>query len=128
MKTYTSIIEEVAQFYSEDPSRRAKDDAGICCYLTDDGRKCAVGRYLSDPEKFRHARCNAENLLLNASIQALMPEVQHLKDTDFWQRLQRFHDDDRHWILTDYQDATSRKLTTTGEAYLRQLKFVYANR
>jgi hypothetical protein len=44
------VLEETLQFYWEDPERRAVSGNGNCQYITDDGRKCAVGRLLSDEQ------------------------------------------------------------------------------
>ena len=49
MKTKTEIINETIQYYSEDTSRRSKND-GDCSYFKKN-KMCAVGRCLIDPMK-----------------------------------------------------------------------------
>lgn len=41
-----AFLDEMIEFYSADPSRRANTQHG-CEYQTTDGRKCAIGRHLT---------------------------------------------------------------------------------
>lgn len=60
MKTKLEIIEETAAYYCEDPSRRAYNRVNMfafeptCQYITLDGRRCAVGRYLLNPREIEN--------------------------------------------------------------------------
>ena len=42
------FLEDTIKYYSEDPSGRRSVENGQCMYKSSDGRKCAVGRFISD--------------------------------------------------------------------------------
>lgn len=127
-KTKKEIILETAAFYGEDPSRRAvikEDGRAKCRYLTEDGRKCAVGKCLIEGEKILsvgivgamsaelvdgqvHDIANLEDIL--------MPEYRG-HDTDFWARLQEFHDCDVHFTDTGLSEDGEHKLEFLLEQY-----------
>jgi hypothetical protein len=120
-KTKKEIILETAEFYGSDPSRRAvvqQDGRAKCRYLTEDGRKCAVGRCLIEGGEL-HCHCSAfdngcevfsatwadtpVNRITNLQ-DILMPEYRgHY--IYFWERLQEFHDCDSHFTDTGLSKA-----------------------
>jgi len=107
-KTKKEIILETAEFYGSDPSRRAvvnQDGRATCRYLTEDGRKCAVGRCLIEGEKMLYDSTQDDSTQVLVSAESadiavnritnlrdvLMPEYRG-HDIYFWKRLQEFHD------------------------------------
>jgi hypothetical protein len=129
-KTKKEIILETAAFYGEDPSRRAvitQDGRAKCRYLTEDGRKCAVGKCLIEGEKILSVgivgAISAELVDIAVSEienleDVLMPEYRG-HDTYFWSGLQEFHDSDFHF--------TDTGLSEHGQRYLNLLLEQYAN-
>ena len=127
-KTKKEIILETAAFYGEDPSRRAvvnQDGRAKCRYLTEDGRKCAVGRCLIEGGKMLSVgivgAISAELVDMAVSEiynleDVLMPEYRG-HDTDFWVRLQEFHDCDVHFTDTGLSELGERKLEFLLEQY-----------
>ena len=113
-KTKKEIILETAEFYGSDPSRRAvvqQDGRAKCRYLTEDGRKCAVGRCLIEGGKIFHGDSVDAQEAMSAELanmpvnditnlqDVLMPEYRG-HDIYFWERLQGFHDCDNHFTDT----------------------------
>lgn len=110
----TEIIKETAAVYNS--ANRALDAAtGDCMYLTNDGKKCAVGRCMAHP-----------TITMTGSVGTLRENYQHylsLEDEllpdyrghslDFWDGLQRFHDTPHFW--------TSTGLSGSGQEYLDYL-------
>ena len=49
-QTRNEFLEEMVAYYSEDPKGRRSVFRGtmVCMYNAGDGRRCAIGRYLSD--------------------------------------------------------------------------------
>lgn len=107
--TANEIIIETLQYYLEDPSRRAVStpaEAGKCKYLTEDGRRCAVGRCLvSNLEGVDLTTLITDVHGLNAELQdvllgglegALKPEYRG-HSIKLWTMLQQMHDDYALW-------------------------------
>jgi hypothetical protein len=129
-KTKKEIILETAEFYGSDPSRRAvvnQDGRAKCRYLTEDGRKCAVGRCLIEGKKMLYfgnqEPMSAEliDIAVNeiANLQdILMPEYRG-HDIYFWGCLQEFHDSDFNF--------TDTGLSECGQNHLEFLLKQYAD-
>ena len=110
MKTKTEIIEETAAFYNL--SNRGYDkESNSCRYLTGDGKMCAVGRCLINPEEQQFNEEGAHTLL-SCSFDLLKKEYR-IEDLDFWYNLQRFHDCRSNW--------TDSGLSSDGELEKRRL-------
>lgn len=64
---------------------------GECVYLTSDGRKCVLGKYLLHPEK--HGILSVEDVFRNKNQEdILVPEAVGILNTEEWNALQRLHD------------------------------------
>lgn len=48
MKTQEQFIIDTLLPYKEDPETRAVSRYDLCTYLTDDGKKCAIGKHLKE--------------------------------------------------------------------------------
>ena len=101
-KTAKEIVEETVQYYGQDPvAKRAMStqERGKCCYLTSDGRMCAVGRCLRSPEHYLYDSesvafiCSGDNQVLD---DMLKPEYRG-HPISFWQSLQELHDLNQNW-------------------------------
>lgn len=111
------LIENTAAFYN------TKNWAAIegpnsweCKYETEDGKNCAVGRWmtLEAKEKYKSPYCGgitdvitdsirdrafylADRPERNKTLDSLLVEEVRGHDYEFWQELQGFHDNDLHW-------------------------------
>lgn len=65
-----------------------------CQYLMSDGRKCVVGQFLLEPEKFKDIGKSVENILTEEAggENLLIPEARGILSMDEWMNLQRIHD------------------------------------
>lgn len=119
MKTKLEIIEETANYYNS--NNRSTTPQGGCCYLSDDGNMCAVGRCLENPEEIQEgsfAGSFAEKLLDRLGDDILKEEYQG-HDKLFWNELQRLHDKEYYW--------DEHGLTGEGRKYYEALKQKYGN-
>lgn len=92
------VITDTVQFYEEDPSRRAVLPGGGCKYLTTEGRKCAVGRYML-PGRWQKSCMGVASLMEGHDGPldiVLQPEVRGLP-WRLWYTLQHYHDDGDYW-------------------------------
>ena len=116
MKTAIDLITETRDFYSADPSRRARK--GLTCLYFDstNGNCCAVGRcmttgpwldFIGDFEEIR------KNFLLN---EVLRPEYHNIPHS-LWNALQDWHDSDLNFTLTG--------LTAKGKLQIENLLSSY---
>ena len=117
IKTRIEIINETAEFYGADPSRRALGEDGTCQYQTSDGENCAVGRCLIDPAS-APPRLAAYTLFKEQTFGVLKPEYR-IEDEQFWGDLQGSHDRSNFWTPTG--------LSEEGEKYLTELRKTYAD-
>ena len=95
--TKTEIINETAKFYNLS-NRGYNEDENQCHYLTDDGKKCAVGRCIS-PEKliFFNDLHQNEGVGAVSDLQEFLVEGYAGHSIEFWKDLQIFHDRKRYW-------------------------------
>lgn len=97
------VLKDTVQFYSKDPSRRARTLNG-CEYFTSDGKMCAVGRYIKDAKGLQQLiNKDAEQIKLQS-----FSSVSHLPGAElkegleeipfyFWSTLQGIHDSCKNW-------------------------------
>lgn len=105
---------ETVEFYGADVSRRAKDiEFGICDYIMDDGRKCAVGRCCKNPSNKWIGSVSRLALNFGKLDSIFMPEYKG-HDQNFWEALQMFHDNCNNWNK-------KRGLSRFGKRELREL-------
>lgn len=125
--TKLQIIEETAAFYGEDTTRRAtyKNEYGNtqCSYLMEDGRKCAFGRVLENPEILKDQTCSVWGIYKKVcgsfDIKFLPQYNKYSQDMDFWDSIQSFHDNDIYW--------DKKGLTKLGKSELKHLKERYSH-
>lgn len=114
-KDYLKLLEETINHYSKDTSRRAVEN-GMCEYLTEDGRMCAVGRCL-DKDKVDYIDINsvAVDSVLAMYYQPFMAEYSGYWGK-FWDRLQNLHDISHFW--------NENGLTKLGEEEVEEIKLL----
>ena len=103
--TKVEIIKETFEFYSEDTSRRSLIGA-MCVYNGDNGNHCAFGRCMLEEYKSQGTSLKVSADITVASLSSAL-NVKKLDDlleeryrghtTNFWQNIQRFHDDGEYW-------------------------------
>jgi len=113
IKTKKEIIDETVAYYCEDVSRRALR-SGNCCYITDDGRMCAVGRCLTQEGLEQYNNCTFG---YNNEMLPYLKEEYQIDDDYFWEDLQYLHD--KKWYWDDIG------LTKQGEEYVELLHSKY---
>ena len=123
--TKLEIINETVEYYAEDVTRRATRrraiQAGICEYLTADGRMCAVGRCMRKPSEdmenaIAQLRCNG--MYLNVENE-LKPQYRG-HGLDFWGYVQRLHDVCRNWGEHGLSQVGERALSDLRELYSKE--------
>jgi hypothetical protein len=120
-KSKIDIINETVQYYSEDTNRRAVNDTNGCSYYFE-GKMCAVGRCVTNPQKFDKDSNNSNttsqiyslvhqaNFKLNARLK---PEYRG-HDLNFWEDLQSLHDTHYYW-------KRAKGLTEMGQSKVKEL-------
>ena len=113
-----SIVDDTVKFYSEDPSRRSRDDEGFCYYTDYNGNHCAVGRHL--PENILK-KVKQESLSADALIDKYYTKTGTLKGLGriFWSGLQSIHDEDGNW--------TPEGLSDHGKINVEDIKEIIKN-
>jgi hypothetical protein len=93
---HTELLEDTAKFYSEDTSRRALNEHGDCCYLTKDGKKCAIGRHILEGEYNERYEDNSADYVISHG-EFMFPDWICQLNFLFLNRLQKFHDECCNW-------------------------------
>jgi len=126
LKSKLEIIEEIAAYYNEDPTRRGF--GGSCFYFSEElsesgeNKMCAIGLCLKDPESIQR-ETNGESwgsfhyILDTTTPHLLLKEEYQHDDAGFWTVLQGFHDNADYWDING--------LTEIGELHLSRLKKSY---
>lgn len=116
-KRRLEFLEDTLKYYSEDTNRRALDDqGGSCRYKTEDGKKCAIGRFIPD-EKYKKSieGCSVREVMHK---NLLSEEILSL-GSDFLNSIQGLHDHHDYWI----KNGISKK----GEKYIEFIKKNYCD-
>ncbi len=132
MKTKLEIIEEVASSYTSLTRAVDPKQYGTCRYLTEDGKKCAVGRALTDEAQEHLATCHSPNPyadelafnmlslddqhevvqngieLFDNSLDPFLKEEYKGHDPKFWANLQNLHDNSHFWDENGLNDAGNK--------------------
>lgn len=117
MKTMMEILDDTVAYYSADPEgRRAADpETEVCCYRTEVGHMCAVGRYRDFAFKVAAMRegLSVRILMREYGQDIFIPEAKG-HTALFWQDLQYLHDKSQRWTRTG--------LSTTGEREVHAIR------
>lgn len=115
MKTKQQIIDETEAAYA-DPSNRGYNSKRYSCeYLSDRGKKCAIGRVVLDPSVIPQASLikDIDNVWRIGSLlftDDLLKEEYRGHEPAFWKDLQTWHDNHRHFNETSITDAGNEEL------------------
>lgn len=106
--TMRQVLEDSYKYYTEDPNgRRAVSASGDCLYLTEDGKRCAVGRYMiAGP----HQSIDGifDNHTFENTESTLTDQVKEFNQ-QFWLYLQDWHDSNFYW------DKANNVISTKGQ-------------
>ena len=121
-----TLIDETVKFYGENPLEKRATmynllSGSSCKYLTEDNKKCAVGRCLTNEALSEHGKFSGTIHGLvggtdNIKLQNLFKDEYKGFDVDFWQELQRLHDKETNW------DLRNRTLSKSGQQFVRDFK------
>lgn len=121
--TKTEIILETVEYYKNNP--RGLDKSEIqCCYYSD-GKMCAVGRCLKNPEFFKN-----DTVSIKALFENKMLDDSHFKneyqnnECNFWRELQKFHDTGAFWSAKE----VGNELTILGLYILEKFLETWRNK
>lgn len=126
--TYIDVINETVEYYSGKENKFGRTIQGVCRYFID-GNTCAVGRCLSlSEERLMKLDQNSQtqvkklfsrNLL---SMNCFKSEYVHLSNLEFWEDLQKLHDNGANW---DIDSDGNVELSSTGQNTVNKLKEDY---
>jgi hypothetical protein len=113
------ILKDTVDYYRKDPvGRRAVDINGDCLYTTEDGKHCAIGRYMR--EEFLDTEWKENNGVgvngLSSNVDYYLRHDVRGLDEDFWRDLQDMHDIVGHWYRGDRLTEPVNGLSDIGKA------------
>jgi hypothetical protein len=94
--TKEEIVIETVLYYNKDPNKRIAYENGDCCYISNSGQKCAVGRCAIDPSSFEQGSIYEQDLSSKELDKKLKSQYRG-HDLYFWSSLQGLHDDTENW-------------------------------
>lgn len=112
----SSIVRDILEEYS-DPSNRALyngQENGTCQYESPDGKRCAVGRFMTDKALSKVGRSTKKIQVLSFKYgldNLLKPEYQGFPLL-FWKKIQNLHDNSDFW--------SEDGITEEGLSYIRR--------
>lgn len=125
--TKEEIINDTISYYNEDPSRRGFNGSS-CLYQTNDGERCAFGRYMKE-DFLDYPICNEiatiEELLDEFeldSVDDLLVEKVHGHSIEFWNSLQDLHDNTTYWNNNSYTELLIHKVNNMVKYYGLNIK------
>jgi len=106
------FLEDTIKYYSEDPSGRRSVENGQCMYKSSDGRKCAIGRFISD----HLYDCIIEGKSIDdIFVEEYIPEKLKELGFPFLSRIQTLHDWNSHW-------SNEEGLSVSGKLWVERTK------
>ena len=87
------FLEDTVKYYSEDISRRAVKNSS-CRYRTNDGRKCAIGRFI--PDDLYNEKIEEHCIDEIFKYKCIPDELKEL-GVNFLRNIQHLHDFDSNW-------------------------------
>lgn len=102
------FLQETIDFYSPDPAglravehNKNRVDYGRCCYRTEDGRSCAIGRVLP---KNRYNQNMETCAVGSVKVWPRLPVVVKSLGATFLSYVQTLHDDGSYWAIAGLSD------------------------
>lgn len=119
-KTYNDVIDEFIQGIKDQKGRSIDNET--CKYISNDGKKCAVGLFLNDPKTIEEIYSNEPISYINdcerTFTSLLKGDYYHLDNLDFWVELQLIHDTSEYW-------SNEIELSVIGENRIERLRKSY---
>tara|TARA_R110002073_G_scaffold144403_6_gene296520 strand:+ start:847 stop:1248 length:402 start_codon:yes stop_codon:yes gene_type:complete len=109
---YMKLLEDTINFYSKKGNNRAVVGER-CRYLTDDGYKCAVGRFIRE-ECYNPSIEGSDALCLLGDGDEILVDSHRGFDPNFWGDLQILHDMKHNWEEDPFNKGAMR-LTEEGK-------------
>lgn len=110
---HTEFLQDFIDTYVADPSKRAISETGVCSYLMDDGRKCAIGRHIL-PGTYNKMCENQSAYSIITTRPSMFPDWMQQLDKSFVNSVQSLHDGTLFW--------DEKGLTPRGLRQLNALK------
>lgn len=112
------LLEDTVRYYSEDTKRRAVNN-GNCKYITEDGRKCAIGRLLPNDkiELLKDETSSVYTFIQREKYKNILPDNILALGIEFLRDIQYLHDTDKYWGVNE--------LNQEGKIYLDIIKANY---
>lgn len=121
-KEMLKVLDDTKEFYHKNPSKRAIEPNG-CVFETEDGRRCAVGRYLTKKDlKNIHGKDMNGGFGPELIRPIVSSAVFKRLPTYFWNDLQTFHDAPVIW---DNDGITEIGIKTYNELKQKILNNLY---
>lgn len=113
------FLEDTIKFYSEDVKRRAAIDVyegrSQCFYRTEDGRKCAIGRWIPD-DKYNNLM--EGEAVCGKNVMSFLPKKISDLESAFLMAVQALHDISSYWTEEGLSDAGINKVGEIKELYI----------
>lgn len=109
-KTRKEIIDETASFYNLSSLARGE---GVCHYLTNDGRMCAVGRCLENPAEVEACNASIDNIIDKCIFK---PEYNG-HSIEFWIDIQCLHDTLWYWTVSGISESGLEKVAALHDRW-----------
>lgn len=121
MKTKSQIIDETLEAYLPEARGERKvrsfidgEDGRGCAILSKNGNMCAVGRCMTPESRALFWEDTGPVLgkwapVPNILDKYLQPEYQG-HETEFWDSIQKFHDDNEIWVSEEYANRAAAHL------------------
>ena len=99
--TKREIVREILETYS-DPKARALykgELGGTCQYENGEGKRCGVGRFMTDEAIELHGKSakTIESLSFRYGLNSLLKKEYQGYPLSFWTHIQKLHDTDEYW-------------------------------
>lgn len=130
-KTKAEIIQETYEAYL-DPNNRGvwhmtfgeEFDNEVCCYLTTDGKMCAVGRCIREDVDRKGLTGSVPSIpvIFDTPLDDLLKEEYRGHEPEFWEALQSFHDNHTNFKFDEpvgYTEKGLKQLERLKETWIK---------
>jgi hypothetical protein len=93
------ILSETVEHYSKDTRKRGLDQKGACCFITPQGKKCAIGRLLNKTDLKKIQDKGHEDVGYFAIEEYITTQIVKELPENFICALQVLHDVNGNWNI-----------------------------
>lgn len=119
MKKYSKewVLQDTINFYTLE--NRALNSLGKCAYLTEDGKRCAIGRYLKKGQKkiLKEYYDSVLALMNDDFFEKSIPKWMFKLPNSFLYSIQVLHDNRVNWTNTGLSETGIKKVKVICEEY-----------